>query len=365
MTGIGKIARQLSSGYTLGDEQLLLQLEDFRIVLRSNLKELLDKLAYYFAHVIADDNPQTFDIEIIAIEQSVPELDLQFIDWKREPGKTGRKDAYVDLDDGRVIKKVRTGMIFLQSKGCLLAAGPCLNNDNQVINYINAQYMNHLQHKGALICHASALAQNNNCYAIAAASGGGKSTLMLNILEEPDLAYVTNDRLLLKTEASDVIAYGIPKLPRVNPGTIINNERLRPILSDERQKELESLPKQNLWDLEEKYDVLLHDLYGSGKITSKAKLKAFLILNWQRDSEDDCVIEKVDLANRRDLLAAIMKSSGPFYQYNDNHFYSDETKLDEEAYFELLKNTVIYEVTGNIDFYFAARYFVNNVVEQG
>ncbi len=364
MTGIEKIAKQLSSGYTLDDEQVLLQLEDFRIVLRSNSKELLDKLAYYFAHVVADDNLELFDIEIIVIEQSAPELDLHFIDWKREPGKTGRKDAYADFEEGRVIKKVRTGMIFLQSKNCLLAAGPCIDNDNQVINYINAQYMNHLQHKGALICHASALALNENCYAIAACSGGGKSTLMLNILEEPRLAYVTNDRLLLQEVEAEITAYGIPKLPRVNPGTIINNERLRPILSDDRQKELESLPKQNLWDLEEKYDVLLHDLYGYGKITSKAKLKAFLILNWQRDSEDDCAIEKVELADRRDLLAAIMKSPGPFYQYKDNHFYSDDTKLDEDAYFELLKNTVIYEATGNIDFYFATRYFMINVVEQ-
>lgn len=363
MSDLNKLVEQLSSGHTLQEEIILLQLEDFRIVLRSNSKELLDKLAYYFAHVIDDNNPDLYDSEIIAIERDVADLDLQFKDWKREPGKTGRKDAYVDLDDGRVIKKVRTGMVFIQSKHCLLAAGPCLENDNQVINYINAQYMNYLQHNGALICHASALAQDQDCYAIAAISGGGKSTLMLNILEEPKLAYVTNDRLLLKAVKDEITAYGIPKLPRVNPGTIINSDRLRPILSEDRQKQLESLSKENLWNLEEKYDVLLQDLYGAGKITSKANLKAFLILNWHRDSDVDCDIQKINLADRKDLLSAIMKSPGPFYQYTDGHFYSDETVLDEYKYFQLLKDTVIYEASGKIDFYLATRFFMNQIIQ--
>lgn len=363
MNRIENIAEQLSSGFPLEASQVLLQLDDFRIVIRSNSSSLLDKLAYYFAHVVVDDNAASFDAELIAIEQDIPELDLQFLDWKREPGKTGRKDAYIDFADGRVIKKIRTGMIFLQSKQCLLAAGPCMENDNQVINFINAQYMNHLQHKEALICHASALAKNQHAYAIAAASGGGKSTLMLNILEEPDLKYITNDRLLLKASDSDVIAYGIPKLPRVNPGTIINNARLRPMLSNDRQKELESLSKDSLWELEEKYDVLLHDLYGAEKITAKANLNALIILNWQRDSNDDCAIENVSLRERKDLLAAVMKSPGPFYQYKDGRLYSDETELDENNYFQVLKDTAIYEVTGRIDFQFVARYFMNHIIE--
>jgi HprK-related kinase B len=362
MNDIEKIAKALSSEYELKEDKVLLQLEDFKIAIRSNSSELLKKLAYYFAHTVADEIENAPDIEIIAIDRDAPELDLDFIDWKREPGKTGRKDSYVDLLDGRIIRKVRTGMVFIQSKEYLMAAGPCLENDNQVINYINAQYMNLLQQKGALICHASALAKNEDGYAIAACSGGGKSTLMLNILEEPELSYVTNDRLLLQKDKNEIMAYGIPKLPRVNPGTIINNERLRPMLSDNKQKELESLPKENLWVLEEKYDVLLQDLYGSGKIRSKAKLKAFLILNWQRDSEDDCAIQQVNLAERRDLLSAIIKSSGPFYQYADNSFFSDETELNEDLYFSLLKDTAIFEVSGNVDFNFVTRYFINHVI---
>ena len=87
----------------------------------------------------------------------------EFIDWAREPGKTGRKDSYLDLDGGRLVRKVRTGMVFLQSAGERIAAGPCLRYDNQVINFINAQYMNWLQNQGWLICHASGLVTGGRC----------------------------------------------------------------------------------------------------------------------------------------------------------------------------------------------------------
>ncbi len=362
MSEIEKLYLELSSGYVLKEKNVLLQLEACRISIRSNSDELLKKLAFYFAHTLAEDTDNNLsDIEIVAINAKAPDLNLNFIDWKREPGKTGRKDAYVDLIDGRVIKKIRTGMIFIQSKEYLLAIGPCLENDNQVINYINAQYMNVLQHNGALICHASALAKNNECFAIAAFSGGGKSTLMLNLLEEAELKYVTNDRLLLNDIGDGINAYGIPKLPRVNPGTIINNDRLRPMLTDQKQEELSSLSKDSLWELEEKYDVLLHDLYGAEKIIPKAKLKAFLVLNWERDSVEACKLEKINLSERKDLLPAIMKSPGPFYQYEDNHFFSDDIKLDEQPYFEILKDTDIFEATGNIDFSFASRFFLNHI----
>jgi len=64
-------------------------------------------------------------------------MDFDFKDWTREFGKSGRKDSYVDIEDARLIHKVRTGMVFLQSSDQKIAAGPCLQNDNQVINFIN------------------------------------------------------------------------------------------------------------------------------------------------------------------------------------------------------------------------------------
>ena len=115
------------------------------------------------------------DIEVIAVER--PALDIEeslgvrFVDWAREPGKKGRKDAYVDLTDGRLVRKVRTGLLFLQRDGAVIAAGPCRQHPNQVINFVNAQYMNRLQQQGWLICHAAALTANERAIGFAGFSG--------------------------------------------------------------------------------------------------------------------------------------------------------------------------------------------------
>ena len=136
-------------------DELYLALGDCTLRLRSNSTAVLADLGDYFSHVACA--AKTPDIDIIAIERDAPELGVDFIDWKREPGKTGRKDSYVDLTDGRIVRKVRTGMVFLQSEQYCIAAGPCLQYDNQVINFINSQYMKWLQNRGWLICHAAGL----------------------------------------------------------------------------------------------------------------------------------------------------------------------------------------------------------------
>ncbi|WP_417783662.1 HprK-related kinase B [Terasakiella pusilla] len=350
ITTAQQAAEALIGNAQVNEGRLVLDLDGYKIEVQSNSQELLEQLGRYFAHTLGAGEP---DCRIIAIEGPAPDLGLPFVDWKREAGKSGRKDAFYDLTDGRLILKVRTGMVFLQSRDHLIASGPSLANDNQIINYINAQYMNKLQQDEALICHASGLVRDGACLGMAGFSGGGKSTLMLKMLEEQGLSYLTNDRLFLK----DGRAIGIPKLPRINPGTILNNETLRPILSDERAAELQALPIEELWHLEEKYDVFVEDVYGEEKITPSAKLGAFLILNWQREGTKPLSIDQVDLSARPELLhKAIMKSPGPFYQYADGSFFADTTDLDPVPYLEALQDVPIYEASGTIDFDAAARF---------
>ncbi|MEN8165978.1 MAG: HprK-related kinase B [Pseudomonadota bacterium] len=316
--------------------------------LRSNSAKLLEHLGNYFAHLVCEAD--SLDIEIIAIESPVVELENEFMDWKREPGKRGRKDAYLDLPAGRLVRKVRTGMLFLQSEPYRIAAGPCLENDNQVINFINAQYMNWLQQRGWLICHASGLVRHGKTLGMAGLSGGGKSTLMLQLLEREEVDYLTNDRLFIRQEAGGIVARGIPKLPRINPGTIVHNSRLKTLISESRRTDLLALPTQELWELEEKYDVDVEALYGAGRIVPQAPLSAFLVLNWHRESEQPLQLRRVELEQRRDLLSAIMKSPGPFYQYADGRFFQDTTELDERTYLQMLASIPIYEASGRIDF---------------
>ncbi|MCU7940018.1 MAG: HprK-related kinase B [gamma proteobacterium symbiont of Bathyaustriella thionipta] len=350
---IESISQQLIQEKQLVSERLHLKINDWRLELRSNSKELIDKLSRYFSNcnVIGDEN--TADITMIAIECKAPELGINFIDWKREPGKTGRKDEYFDLKDARVVRKVRTGMVFLQSEKTIIAAGPCIQNDNQVINFINSQYMNWLQQHGWLICHASGLVHNNNGLAIAGFSGGGKSTLMLEFMNDSSISFMTNDRLFIKSSNSpsnQTQMSGIPKLPRINPGTIVGNPVLHSLMSPDELAHYQTMEKEQLWDIEEKYDVSIKQVYGDQRLQNDSPLFAFLILNWQRDSNKPVTLSEVNLEKHRDLLKAIMKPSGPFYQDTDAKFQTDKIQFDEDAYLSMLSGVKIYEAHGGINF---------------
>lgn len=361
---VNAIEKSMRGEAPLVDRAVVIEIDGWRLKLRSNSAPLLARMEAYFHSVLAASAEAEPDLEMLAIQTNhslsgqVAELaGKDYLDWRREAGKTGRKDAYIDLLDEsgearRVVYKVRTGMVFLQQAAQPMAAGPCLENDNQVINFINAQYMNWLQQKGCVICHAAALVQGEQAVAMAGFSGGGKSTLMLHMMEQEGSHFMSNDRLFLcESDSSEGIqAAGVPKMPRINPGTILHSPRLRPLLSEQRITELEAMPQAELWDLEEKYDAMVDELYGPDRILYRAPLQALLILHWQRDSAAPVALNKVELDQRRDLLPAVMKSPGPFYQKANGEFQRDLTPLDEPSYVNALRGVDVYEVTGGVDF---------------
>ncbi|MDX8413112.1 MAG: hypothetical protein R8J85_03405, partial [Mariprofundales bacterium] len=112
---------QLINQQRLQAETLCLQLTTMQLNIRSNSPTLLQQLRHYFRHIVTAHNPN--GIEVLAIEQPTLQLDLPWQDWQREAGKSGRKDAYINGDGFRLIHKVRTGMLFLQSSTHRIAAG--------------------------------------------------------------------------------------------------------------------------------------------------------------------------------------------------------------------------------------------------
>ena len=338
----------------LGDSELLpsslcLQLAGYRLAIRSNSTLFMERMQSYFAHVLVPSYDEV-QAEVIAVDADVVNAGIEFVDWKREPGKTGRKDAIYDFAGGRLVQKVRTGMLFLQSSDVLVAAGPCVEYDNQVINFINSQFLNWLQNDGYLLCHAAALSRNGHGLAIAGLSGGGKSTLMLNLLEDEATTFVSNDRLLIRRQGEATHAVGIPKLPRINPGTIVNNPRLFPLIDEASRETLLQMPKNNLWKLEQKYDADISELYGTGRIQHETELTKFLVLNWQHDTDKELQVARADLSQRPDLLSAIMKPSGPFYMDTEQVFNTDDAMPDVADYLAELKDVLVYEASGKVDF---------------
>ena len=361
MDEIIRMKQLLLGNEPLQPERLCLRLQHYRLAIRSNSAALLQRLQMYFAHLLEPSCDQV-RAEVIAIERGLIDTNLAFADWKREPGKTGRKDAIHDFTGGRLVCKVRTGMLFLQSEQALVAAGPCVEYDNQVINFINSQFLNWLQHDGCLLCHAAALSRQGRGLAIAGLSGGGKSTLMLNLLEDQATAFVSNDRLLLRLQQGEARVTGIPKLPRINPGTIVNNPRLFPLIDADSREKLLQMDKNELWKLEQKYDVDITALFGPGRIQHETGLHRFLVLNWQHDAAEQVQISRVDLAQRRDLLAAIMKPSGPFYVDAAGRFNTDDAMPDASDYVAALEPVQVFEATGRVDFAHLGKLCVDRLI---
>lgn len=280
------------------------------ITLRTNSPELLEALQDYFRHLLVERDEPHF--ELIALERSEPDLGLHFVDWPRDEGKEGRKDSYVDIPGGRVVRKVRTGMQFLLEADRAVAVGACHKNANQIINLVNSQYLSRLVRSGYLVCHSAAVMKGSAGLGLSGVSGAGKSTLALRLISR-GLTYVSNDRLLVRKESDCIHMAGVPKMPRINPGTILGNPDLWPILGEDRLKEVQAMPRQELWELEEKYDADIERLYGPNRIAMDGVLNAFVVLTWSPKTDAPMEVFRGKLSDRPDLMPAITKHAGVFH----------------------------------------------------
>lgn len=323
-------------------------------VIRTNETRLLSKLTEYFDDLVEDPVTEAHQ-EIIAIECSPIDLKLEYRDSPREGGKSGRKEEYVDLPGGRVIRKVRTGMLFLAGgEGLQIAAGPCMANDNQVINFLNTQVLRQYLQEGWALCHAAAVTSKGRGLQIAATSGSGKSTLALHLMSR-GARFTSNDRLLIRKRAdSRTDLAGIPKWPRVNPGTLMNNPDLQGILPAERLRTLTSLPLEELWTLEEKYDVPIRRVFGEDRVQFQAPAAALVLLNWSYRETRPARLDAVQLETRPDLLGLIMKSAGPLCVGDAGRTFGSTQDLRAETYLSHLRGVPTFEATGKPDFAWGA-----------
>jgi HprK-related kinase B len=105
-------------------------------------------------------------------------------------------------------------MVFLMSGREHVAVGDCLANPNQVVNFINSRYLNWLMRDGGLLLHAAGVARGDAGVALTGFPGAGKSTLALHLMRE-GYNFVSNDRLVIRVDASRLRMDGLPKHPRV------------------------------------------------------------------------------------------------------------------------------------------------------
>jgi HprK-related kinase B len=341
------LVTQLLAGRELSCE-LCLRFPGCVILLLSDNPDLVTALHHYFHPFVAPPGAAA-DILITAIEALPPELGLPYVAKEPDPGKHKIKEEFVDFPDGRVVRKRLTGMVFLFGGEDNLALGPCLANSNQVVNFVNNRFIAWQLERGCLLGHAAAVQQHQRGLAIAGISGAGKSTLALHLMSG-GTHFTSNDRLLVRqTNDAGLAMCGVAKLPRINPGTALNNPNLTNVIPLENIEHFASLSPTELWNLEHKYDVFLEESFGKDRFILEGPLDGLVILNWRHNGKPPrCRV--VEIEERQDLLPAFMKSPGLFYIPQQG---GPEQRSAAE-YAALLKHALVLEFTGGVDFSYAS-----------
>ena len=337
------LARRIRSNYPVDDE-LPLQFGNCHIQVQSNSESVIADLKEYFRPFLRGQSAP--DCLVISVFQSDDfSMYIPLTEKMPDPGKSKIKEVYADIPGGRIVRKRLTGMVFVFGGTDHIAIGPCMDNLNQVVNFINNRYIEWLICHGGLLGHAAGIRLHDNGIALAGFSGMGKSTLALHLVSR-GADFVSNDRLVLEKSETGIRMYGVAKLPRVNPGTILNNPDLKGLLSDVEYARFSALSQEDIWNLEHKYDVPIDQFFGNNRFVLNSDLDALIILNWQRNSQPTAM-RPVDIEHRRDLLPAFMKSTGLFFLPGRPEQISDPS---EYAYITLLKKCPVFEISGGVDF---------------
>lgn len=304
---------------------------------KSNSDNLIQVLNHYFKEWIYTGDPE---IHLFAQHDKSLTFDYQFQDYQ-EVGKKRIKEQYYDEEGVRLVKKTKTGVHFGIAEKDWYAFGDLESYPNQLINFINAIFMENNLPENAMLFHAAGVAKNDKGIVIAAKSGKGKSTTALNLLNQ-GLDFVSNDRVILQKTNNSFKMIGVPKHPRVNPGTLLNNSRVKHLLKNPER--FDSMSQQEIWDFEEKYDVLVDEIYGQDIFNLIADSIGLLIIDWG-DSDDELSLNPLNLAERPDLLPAIMKTPSLMTP----RVFEEMKDASEQDYITFLEGLPLFILEGKID----------------
>lgn len=332
--------------------RMVVQFGECVIAIKTNDQRLIDDLTHYYSPYLSQVT--TADFEVTAIESAPLTSPIPLEPKTPDPGKSKIKEEFVNLSDGRLVRKRLTGLLLVFGGTSNLAIGPVVANANQIINFVNNRYIQYLLDQRALLFHAAAARINGMGIAICGFSGMGKSTLSLKLMSA-GATFVSNDRLLALRENERLQMFGVAKLPRINPGTILNNPDLRSMITSEQKTRYQSLPPDQLWQLEEKFDAFIDQIWGKGRITLASPFDLLVILNWRRAGEP-LRISPVSLSQRHDLIPAFAKEPGLFY-LSDTLAPAHAAPADQ--YLQLLGDCQVVECSGTADFDAAAEQIVH------
>ncbi|GAB6097033.1 hypothetical protein JCM14469_32870 [Desulfatiferula olefinivorans] len=320
-----------------------LRFGDCTVHVQANRRDIVDDLSGYCRPFVVESSRPNIVISVHETDET--DTGLRYAPREPDPGKAKVKEEYADTPDGRVVRKCLTGMVFVFGGGEHLAMGPCLANMNQVVNFINNRYIEWMLCRGCLLGHAAGVEYRGRGMALAGFSGMGKSTLSLHIMSR-GTRFVSNDRLIIEENGKGLIMNGVAKLPRVNPGTVLNNPDLASVIPDDEQNRLRQISPADLWTLEQKYDVPIDRCFGEDRFILRAPMEHLVLLNWTR-SDQPMTVRPIDPAQRKELLPAFMKTPGLFIHSVEG---CNLLEGDADTYAHWLSRCRVWEFSGGVDF---------------
>lgn len=257
------------------------------------------------------------------------------------PHHTGRpKEAVYDADGVRVILKTRTGIVHYAWGTSFFAVGDLEENPRQLLNLVSSALSFQLRSEGHIAIHAAGVSRAGRGVAIAGNSGSGKSTAALRVVEQEGLEFVSNDRIFLKRSGAEVTMAGVPKWPRVNPGTLLAIESLTPLMSPEDTEKYSAMPLGELWGVEHKHDVRVDEIYGASRVALDSRLDAVYALAWKREGGEPTM--------RRAGPAEMRQTLGPYYK-SGLYDPGDGELPPAETFTQLIGDVPVMIVAGGID----------------
>jgi HprK-related kinase B len=308
-----------------------LRLEELTLAVRSNSAGVISDLRGYFAPFGMLKESAPADLDFLLLDGPVATSPVELATRPHLPGKRPDKERVADLPGaeggGRIVRKQATGMLFVfGGRGVNIALGPCGQNRNQLVNFLCARYMERRVAQGWVLGHAAGVARpqafGGKALALCGFAGMGKSTLALHLVAR-GCDFLSNDRALVESCQGQVpILHGIPKHPRLNPGTALGNPELAALLAcalpETLRRSYSSLSADALYTVEDKYDAIIDECFGAApgggasRFRLTAPLAGLVVLNWKHGG-GPLETRRVNLAERPDLLEVLRKSPGAFY----------------------------------------------------
>lgn len=330
---------------------LPLRIHGLPMLLRSNDVAVVDAMRrVYGRYVEALQEAPRYEIWALDLDPSryMPADRGAFERYVVASGKA--KDPFLDDGEVRYVVKQTTGLCVIFDDHRYVVFGNMDEATNQLNNIINSVHMREMDERGYTIVHGAGLELGGVGFALAGRAGTGKTTTMLKIVAEGGV-YVSNDRLIVRREPAGgwFEMLGVVKWPRVCAGTMHGDPRLRALLPPEAAARYGRMSYDELFGLEEKYDVDIDLTYGPGHVKDTCRFRRMYCLEWSRQGEG-FAIERVDTEDDAfwdDFGPGLARDASVFDRRQRSSRWNAEKK---DRYRRGLAGLDVFAVTGKLDF---------------